>query len=84
MLKSLLATANDSILLLMGVVLVIVFFLNGVEKMLGRFAGYGFTRTKNFFTSVMQGRECTSQFLVKGMHGSLLNPTTAPARRAGM
>lgn len=53
MFKSLLATTNDSILAVMRVVLGIVFFVHGAQKVLGWFGGYGFTGTMNFFTSVM-------------------------------
>ena len=53
MFKTLLVTTNDSTLTLMRVVLGIVFFFHGAQKMLGWFGGYGFTGTMHFFTSVM-------------------------------
>jgi|SRR5271155_4775254 len=51
--KRLLATTNDPALTLMRLVLGIVFFAHGAQKMLGWFGGYGFSGTMGFFTSVM-------------------------------
>jgi putative oxidoreductase len=51
--KKLLATANDNTLTLMTLVLGIVFFLHGSQKMLGWFGGFGFSGTMNFFTTTM-------------------------------
>jgi putative oxidoreductase len=51
--KRLLATTNDPALTLMRLVLGIVFFGHGAQKMLGWFGGYGFYGTMGFFTSVM-------------------------------
>lgn len=53
MLKSLLGTTDDSTLTLMRVVLGVVIFIHGAQKMLGWFGGFGFTGTMNYFTSVM-------------------------------
>jgi putative oxidoreductase len=49
--RRLLATVNDYTLTLMRLVLGVVFFLHGSQKMLGWFGGFGFSGTMNFFTS---------------------------------
>jgi putative oxidoreductase len=51
--KKLLATPNDGVLTLMRLVLGVVFFAHGSQKVLGWFGGYGFTATMGFFTSAM-------------------------------
>src|ERR1700732_3077961 len=51
--KKLLVTPNDGTLTLIRLVLGIVFFLHGSQKMLGWFGGFGFSGTMNFFTSQM-------------------------------
>jgi putative oxidoreductase len=51
--KKLLATPNDGVLTLMRLVLGIVFFLHGSQKMLGWFGGFGFTGTMHFFTGLL-------------------------------
>jgi putative oxidoreductase len=51
--KRLLTTTNDGVLTLMRLVLGIVFFAHGAQKMLGWFGGYGFSATMGFFTSQM-------------------------------
>jgi len=51
--KKLLATTNDATLTLMRLILGIVFFAHGAQKVLGWFGGYGFSGTMNFFTSAM-------------------------------
>ena len=51
--RKLLATVNDNSLTLMRLVLGVVFFLHGSQKMLGWFGGFGFSGTMNFFTSQM-------------------------------
>ena len=48
--RKLFATANDPMLTLMRLVLGIVFFAHGAQKMLGWFGGYGFHGTMGFFT----------------------------------
>src|SRR6266436_2143833 len=53
LMKKLLATANDNTLTLMRLVLGIVFFLHGSQKMLGWFGGYGFSGTMHFFTGML-------------------------------
>jgi putative oxidoreductase len=51
--KRLLTTTNDAVLTLMRLVLGIVFFAHGAQKMLGWFGGYGFSATMGFFSSQM-------------------------------
>jgi putative oxidoreductase len=49
-LRKLLSTPNDLTLTLVRLVLGIVFFAHGAQKMLGWFGGYGFQGTMGFFT----------------------------------
>jgi putative oxidoreductase len=49
-LRKLLSTPNDLTLTLVRLVLGIVFFAHGAQKMLGWFGGYGFHGTMGFFT----------------------------------
>ena len=51
--RRLLATTNDGVLTLLRLVLGIVFFAHGAQKMLGWFGGYGFSGTMGFLTSGM-------------------------------
>jgi len=51
--KKLLATVDDNTLTLMRLVLGVVFFLHGSQKLLGWFGGFGFSGTMNFFTSML-------------------------------
>ena len=53
MFQKLLSTSNDFALTILRVVLGIVFFAHGSQKMLGWFGGYGFSGTMNFFTHDM-------------------------------
>ena len=48
--KRLLSTSNDVSLTTLRVVLGVVFFAHGAQKMLGWFGGYGFHGTMGFFT----------------------------------
>ena len=50
MLRKLLATPNDAALTIARVVLGLVMFAHGAQKMLGWFGGYGFSGTMGFFT----------------------------------
>ena len=50
MFRKLLHTDNDTVLTVVRVLLGIVFFCHGAQKMLGWFGGYGFTATMGFFT----------------------------------
>src|SRR5579863_5586450 len=50
MFKRLFQTADDKVLTLIRLVLGIVFFAHGSQKMLGWFGGYGFKGTMGFFT----------------------------------
>jgi putative oxidoreductase len=49
-LRKLFSTPNDLTLTLVRLVLGIVFFAHGAQKMLGWFGGYGFQGTMGFFT----------------------------------
>ncbi len=53
MLKKLVHTQNDLALTLLRLVLGIVFFAHGAQKMLGWFGGYGFKGTMGAFTQMM-------------------------------
>jgi len=53
MIRKLVATDNDAGTALLRVVLGVIFFAHGAQKMLGWFGGYGFTGTIGFFTNVM-------------------------------
>lgn len=49
MLRKLLQTSNDPVLTIVRLVLGVVFFAHGAQKMLGWFGGYGFNATMGFF-----------------------------------
>lgn len=51
--RKLLSTSNDFTLTVVRLVLGIVFFAHGAQKMLGWFGGYGFHGTMGFFTQQM-------------------------------
>ena len=53
MMRKLIATDNDSATTIVRLVLGVIFFAHGAQKMLGWFGGYGFTATMGFFTGVM-------------------------------
>jgi putative oxidoreductase len=53
MFRKLFSTDNDLTLTLLRLVLGVVFFAHGAQKMLGWFGGYGFTGTLGFFTQQM-------------------------------
>src|SRR5438309_9960837 len=53
MFRKLIATDNDSATTILRLVLGVIFFAHGAQKMLGWFGGYGFTGTMGFFTGVM-------------------------------
>src|SRR5258708_29205278 len=53
MIRKLIATDNDRATAILRLVLGVIFFAHGAQKMLGWFGGYGFTGTMGFFTSVM-------------------------------
>jgi putative oxidoreductase len=50
MFRKLLATSDDWTLTLMRLVVGVVFFAHGAQKMLGWFGGYGFSGTMGYFT----------------------------------
>jgi putative oxidoreductase len=51
--RKLLSTSNDFTLTIVRLVLGVVFFAHGAQKMLGWFGGYGFQGTLGFFTGVL-------------------------------
>ena len=53
MFRKLFSTSNDFTLTLVRLVLGVVFFAHGAQKMLGWFGGYGFHGTMGFFTQQM-------------------------------
>jgi putative oxidoreductase len=53
MLRRLTATENSVALAILRVVLGVIFFAHGAQKMLGWFGGYGFSGTMGFFTNNM-------------------------------
>ena len=53
MFRKLVSTPNDFTLTIVRLVLGIVFFAHGAQKMLGWFGGYGFHGTMGFFTQQM-------------------------------
>jgi putative oxidoreductase len=53
MIRKLIATDNDAATTVLRLVLGVIFFAHGAQKMLGWFGGYGFTATMGFFTAVM-------------------------------
>ncbi len=53
MVKKLFATNDDTALLILRVLLGIVFFPHGMQKLFGWFGGYGFSGTFGFFTGSM-------------------------------
>src|ERR1700690_1542595 len=46
-------TSNDFTVAILRLLMGVVFFAHGAQKMLGWFGGYGFTGTMGFFTGVM-------------------------------
>src|SRR5882724_8504163 len=53
MFRKLIATDKDVATTVLRLVLGVIFFAHGAQKMLGWFGGYGFTGTKGFFTGVL-------------------------------
>jgi len=51
--KKLFQTQDDAVGLILRVILGIVFFPHGMQKLLGWFGGYGFSGTMGFFTGMM-------------------------------
>ena len=51
MLKRLLQTTNDPVFTIIRLMLGLVFFAHGAQKMLGWFGGYGFSRTLSAFST---------------------------------
>jgi putative oxidoreductase len=53
MLRKILGTTNDWTLTLLRLVMGVIFFAHGAQKVLGWFGGYGFSGTMGFFTNMM-------------------------------
>ena len=53
MLRKLISTDDDSATAILRLVLGVIFFAHGAQKMLGWFGGYGLSGTMGFFTGVM-------------------------------
>src|SRR6201984_1577483 len=53
MIRKLIATDNDIATTILRLVLGVVFFAHGAQKMLGWFGGFGFSGTMGFFTGMM-------------------------------
>src|SRR2546428_11296532 len=53
MFRKLTATDDDIATTILRLVLGVIFFAHGAQKMLGWFGGYGFTGTMGFFTGVL-------------------------------
>lgn len=53
MIRKLFATDNDFATVILRLVLGVVFFAHGAQKILGWFGGYGFSATMGFFTGMM-------------------------------
>jgi putative oxidoreductase len=53
MIRKLVATDNNAGTIVLRLVLGVIFFAHGAQKMLGWFGGYGFSGTMGFFTNVM-------------------------------
>src|SRR6202790_3287123 len=53
MIRRLLATDDSTASAILRVVLGVVFFAHGAQKMLGWFGGYGFSGTMGFFTGTL-------------------------------
>jgi putative oxidoreductase len=53
MIRKLIVTDNDIATTIVRLVLGVVFFAHGAQKMLGWFGGYGFSGTMGFFTGMM-------------------------------
>jgi len=53
MLRKLIATDSDIATAILRLVLGVIFFAHGAQKMLGWFGGYGFSGTMGFFTGML-------------------------------
>src|ERR1700679_3689731 len=53
MLRKLTTTENSTAITILRLVLGVLFFAHGAQKMLGWFGGYGFSGTMGFFTGAM-------------------------------
>ena len=53
MIRKLMVTGNDIAITILRLVLGVIFFAHGAQKLLGWFGGYGFTGTMGYFTGVL-------------------------------
>jgi putative oxidoreductase len=53
MFRKLIATDNDTARTILRLVVGVIFFAHGAQKLLGWFGGYGFTGTMGFFTGML-------------------------------
>jgi hypothetical protein len=53
MIRKLITTDNNTATTILRLVLGVIFFAHGAQKLLGWFGGYGFTGTMGFFTGAM-------------------------------
>src|SRR5437870_5784033 len=53
MLRNIMGTRNDSALAIVRVILGVVFFAHGAQKVLGWFGGFGFSGTMGFYTQAL-------------------------------
>ena len=59
MIRRLFATDDNTATAILRLVLGVVFFAHGAQKMLGWFGGYGFSGTMGFFTGTMHIPPCS-------------------------
>ena len=52
MLRNIIGTKDDAVVAILRLVLGVVFFAHGAQKMLGWFGGYGYAGTMGYFTSL--------------------------------
>ena len=69
--KRLMGTSNDVALTILRVVLGVVFFAHGAQKMLGWFGGYGFQATVGFFAHLGMPTAVTVLIMVTELFGGL-------------
>ncbi|HWZ82501.1 MAG TPA: DoxX family protein [Terriglobales bacterium] len=71
MFNKLISTSNDVTLTILRLVLGVIFFAHGAQKMLGWFGGYGFQPTIHFFSQLGMPAAVTVLIMVTEMFGGL-------------
>jgi putative oxidoreductase len=71
MFNKLIATSNDVSLTILRLVLGVIFFAHGAQKMLGWFGGYGFQGTIQFFSQLGMPAAVTVLIMVTEMFGGV-------------